>query len=169
MQTCIFRFGIAAMLGAAFCSCFAQSESMPTAPPASDYQVYSTLFREVLLPLKPAAQKPASALPPIHDSAGLTDREIGIIRPIAADCQQRLSLVGSDHPQFDWWEAIMESIETGEDQAAKIQQMMRDDEAQRERITLAHEQLLKAALGDERFQQLDVSLREALARRPKRR
>lgn len=180
MEIRIVRLGIAALLGAGLLSCPGSCQSdaaPPAAVPRSEYQIYFSFFHRVQYPAYRSSRAPADSVhfsskpmspddvPVFPQLAGLTDREINDVRAIAADCEQRLQAVGSDHPHLAW-EAVMESIETGEDQSTKVEQMVRADQDQRERIVLAHEQVLKAALGDARFQELDARLREASNRTP---
>ena len=180
-----FRIGV--LVASGLCAALGQSDSVTAPlPPSTDYQIYSDFFHDVQSPAnarlrlmnsesfraalaagKPTgatpAEQPPTPVPSVQDIAGLTDREMNDVRGIAADCEQRLANVGSDQRHFAW-EALMESIETGEDKMAEVEQTVRDQQAQRERIVLAHTQVLKAALGDARFKELDARLRAEVVR-----
>ncbi len=157
----------ARLVCAILAGCFALAICQTPASPS-----YDNFFRQVVseqraardgaspgvkLPA-PNGQPAALPAPTVQEFTGLTDREMNDVRAIAADCETRLSQVGSDHPHFAW-EALMASIETGEDKTAEVEQIVRDQQAQRERIVIAHVQVLQAALGDARFQELDARLR----------
>ena len=156
----------ARLVCAILAGCFALAICQTPASPS-----YDNFFRQVVSEQRAARDgaspgvklpapngQPAALRSYRSEFAGLTDREMNDVRAIAADCETRLSQVGSDHPHFAW-EALMASIETGEDKTAEVEQIVRDQQAQRERIVIAHVQVLQAALGDARFQELDARLR----------
>jgi hypothetical protein len=65
------------------------------------------------------------------------------------------------------FDALMESIESGKDTSADMQQLSKDQENQRERMVLDHMQQVRAAFGDARFQELNARLRAEAASRPR--
>lgn len=139
----------------AFC-CFRAVSQAPADPSYENF--FSRVARE-----KTASGSPA---PSIQESMGLTDREMAGLRDIAVDCMNRLDAISAQYTHTVL-EALFESIETGKDTSEERDERVKALSGQRARIVLAHEQVLKAALGDARFQELDDRLRADEASRPR--
>jgi hypothetical protein len=91
--------------------------------------------------------------------AVLTDQEMQTVKTIAADCQAATEAFYRQHPAPSVFDALMESIETGQDNSEQVQQMEKDREDEAQRIRLRHIEQLRAALGDARFDALTTWLR----------
>lgn len=60
-----------------------------------------------------------------------------ILNGIAADSRDKSNAVYRQHPHFAF-DALMESIETGKDTSAEVEQMVKDNQAEVERVLLFH-------------------------------
>ena len=150
MRACVFRMGIAVCIVGCICRALCQTNLEPS---------YAIFFQKVV------ADKSAT-VPTIQESTGLTDHEMAELQGIAADCRARLDEVARQHSHVVF-DALMESIESGEDTSGAAVERLQALDGQRDRIVLAHVQVLKAALGDARFQELDAHLRAEEASRLK--
>jgi hypothetical protein len=162
MRLGIVRMGMAVWLAGCVCQSVCQTD-----PPADD-SLYSALFQRLALQARSIllnGQPVTLPQPAIQEAAGLTDQEMKDLNRIAADCQTSVRAVERrPHAVFD---ALMESIETGKDTTAEVQQLAKEEESQRQRIVLDHIQQLRTALGDARFQALTAWLRAEEAPRPR--
>jgi hypothetical protein len=156
MRVPIVRAGIAVWLG-----CLSQGFCQTP----GDLSYENLFHRVVLEDPTSAATKP---VPTVQESSGLTDREMSDLRAIAADCITRLNALSLQHSRAVL-DALFDSIEAGKDASADRDQRLKELQDQSARIVLAHVQLLKAALGDARFQEFDARLRaeEAAREAPK--
>src|ERR1039458_10143023 len=134
MSVCIVRMGIAVWL--AGCCCHGDSQTAPSAAAPrqepSDYSIYDAFFQKVALQ-KDAPNGQPSLLngqptdlhfPSVQEGAGLTDAEMKALIGIAANCRDATDAVYRQHPHFVF-DALMESIETGKDNSAEVQQIGR--------------------------------------------
>jgi hypothetical protein len=88
--------------------------------------------------------------------AALTDQEIKTVETIAADCRDATNAASRQHPTA--WDLLMESIETGQDNSEKAQQVQKDRNEDSHRIVLLHIGQLRTALGAARFDALTAWL-----------
>jgi hypothetical protein len=175
MGVCIFRMGIAVWL--AGCCCHGDCQTAPSAAAPrqepSDYSIYDAFFQKVALQKDAPNGQPSllNGQPTdlhflsIQEAVGLTDREMQALNGIATDCQDRIGSIPR-HTNFVF-DALLESIESGKDTSADMQQLSKDQENQRERMVLDHMHQVRAAFGDARFQELNARLRAEATSRPR--
>jgi hypothetical protein len=162
MRACIVRMGMAVWLAGCLCQAVCQTD-----PASPDYWLYSALFQRVLFQSSLVNGQPTKPpLPSVQEGAGLTDAEMKALIGIAANCRDATDAVYRQHPHFVF-DALMESIETGKDNSAEVQQLAKDMQDQAERVVMDHVQQLRTAFGDARFQALGAWLRADEASRPK--
>ena len=176
MSVCIVRMGIAVWL--AGCCCHGDCQTAPSAAAPrqepSDYSIYDAFFQKVALQKDAPNGQPSllNGQPTdlhflsIQEAVGLTDREMQALNGIATDCQAGIGALYRHNPHVVF-DALMESIESGKDTSADMQQLSKDQENQRERMVLDHMQQVGAAFGDARFQELNARLRAEAASRPR--
>jgi len=119
------------------------------APPSLDsIEIHQLFFERV------ARSNPRS---PFTFQNDLTDGEMAIVNNVAADCDSKLGPL-SDQPVR--WEALMRSLESGEEQQVWLNQHLTDLKSRRKRVVLDHVEALRASLGEPRFQALETSIQD---------
>jgi hypothetical protein len=119
------------------------------APPSLDtIEIHQLFFERV------ARSNPRS---PFTFQSGLSDGEMAIVNNVAADCDTKLGPL-SDEPVR--WEALMRSLESGEEQEVWLNQHLTDLKARRTRVILDHVEALRASLGEPRFQAVETFIQD---------
>ena len=118
-------------------------------PPSLDsIEIHQLFFERV------ARSNPRS---PFTFQSDLSDGEMAIVNNVAADCDSKLGPL-SDQPVR--WEALMRSLESGEEQDVWLNQHLTDLKARRTRVILDHVEALRASLGEPRFQALEAFIQD---------
>jgi len=163
---------LAGCFGRAVCQSAAPAAQAP--PERAGFSVYESFFQRVAqqrdlpkdAPVLLNGQPTDLTEPNVQDAAGLTDPEMQLLREIAADCEAKAhSLMGSESGLR--WEALMESIESGDDASGPAQRQLKYLEDQRDQVVRDHVQQIKADFGDFRFEKIDAFVRRAPVVRPK--
>ena len=153
---CAIAFGL---LGGSLCLCqtavLENSETRallpvrpasPLDPAAGTIQVHQLFFERV------ANSNPQR---PFTFQSNLTDAEVAVVNDVAADCASKLAPL-SDEPVR--WEALMRSLESGEEQDDWKSQHLAELKGRRDHVIVEHVEALRASLGEPRFQALETAI-----------
>jgi hypothetical protein len=137
------------LLGASLCLCqtaaigVKKSETAPGGP-AGPSQIHQLFFERV------AHSNPEG---PLTFQSDLTDAELAIVNNVATECESKLASLSDDRVR---WEALMRSLESGEEQGDWRSQRLTELKARRDRVIVEHVEALRASLGEPRFQTLET-------------
>lgn len=123
------------------------------APAASG--VYESFFRTVVtLSNLRKSNSDHLAQPGLQELTGLTDQQMGVLNDVAEAClakMPRYSVSGHDV----YFESLMRSIESGQDDSGWLAQRLNELDYQRTKTVSDHVQQLRVRLGEDPFKALD--------------
>ncbi|HKA00370.1 MAG TPA: hypothetical protein VKE70_27855 [Candidatus Solibacter sp.] len=141
-------FGLIGGVSLGFCQVAIKPAPYKAPPSLDSIEIHQLFFERV------ARSNPRN---PFTFQSDLSDGEMAIVNNVAANCDSKLGPL-SDQPVR--WEALMRSLESGEEQEVWLNQRLTDLKARRKRVVLDHVEALRVSLGEPRFQALETSIQD---------
>jgi hypothetical protein len=118
--------------------------------------IYESFFRTVVnLASLRKSKFDDIAQPGLEEVIGFTDQQMSVLNDVAEACLAKMPRYSvSGHGIY--FESLMRSIESGQDNSGWLAQRLDELDYQRTRTVSGHVQQLRVRLGDDSFQALDV-------------